>query len=505
LAVSNKAVFECRPATGNDLNSGGFVTTAGGTDWSQQAAAQVTFNGTSVTATTAGVGATITLSGYTVLTTDVGNLIRIASGTNYTAGLYQIISVSTGANTWTLDRNCTSGAGSALVGRMGGAIATLVQFFADVDANTGSVGGYICYIVGTLTITTATAINGNYNVNVAGGSTASTLGGVQVIGYSSTRGDNGQFTMTTSTNSVDLLHFGSSARNVTFYNAKFTTTAGTVAYGATTTAVSSTPNKIAFVNCSWNGFKRAIYSDGPNNAGQFTGLYLYNCTVTACTTDGIVNNCLTCLHNCYIYSNTGDGVRMEASFGNARGPLLLLHSVFYGNSGNGVYNNSISSGTTDADQITIAQNCCFVSNTGDGLKINVAGSNGIPNILVQNNIFYGNANNINSTVLYGIYLGGNNAYGAAGTTNYAGSLSALPGDITLSGDPFNGRTSNDFSLNATAGAGGACRQAGFPGILQVGGTGYADIGALSPQAGAGATTIVIGRNVTTYLGEQGDF
>ena len=152
MAISNKAVFECRPGVGSDLNSGGYVSTGGGTDWTQQNAAQVTFNGTSVTASNGGAGATITLSGYTVLSTDVGNTLRVASGTNFVAGLFQITSVNTGANTWTLDRNVTSGAGSALVGRMGGALATLQQFITDTDANTSVVGGYTCYIVGTHTI-----------------------------------------------------------------------------------------------------------------------------------------------------------------------------------------------------------------------------------------------------------------------------------------------------------------------------------------------------------------
>lgn len=504
MAVSNKAVFECRPATGSDLNSGGFVTTAGGIDRSQSGSAQTTFNGSTVTATTSGTSTTILLSGYTVLTGDVGNLLRIASGTNFTPGLYQIVSVSTGANTWTLDRNTTSGVGAAMVGRMGGALATLVQFFADVDANTNVLGGYSCYVAGTITVTAAIVIAGNYNTNVNGGNTASTIGGVQVIGYTTSRGDNGQFTITTATNSVDLLHFSNACTSVTFYNCAFTTTAGTVGMGAAPTTAGSEPCRIAFDNCTWTGLKRAIWCDGPNNNGAFIGLYLRNCVVTGSTTDAIVNCSLTVLDSCYIYSNTGDGFRMEAGGINVSGPLVCSHSTFYNNSGKGVSSQALGVRQT-AGQNTYLFNCNLVSNTGDGLNCNITGNNGLVNLFLQNNIFYGNGGfGLNPQVIMGFYMGSDNAYGSNTSGAYGNAAFALPGDVTLSGDPFNGRTSNDFSLNSTAGAGAACRQAGFPGVLQLGGTGFADIGALSPQASGGGTTVIVpSKTYYTFLGDEG--
>lgn len=110
-------------AGGAELNGGGYDAsiTSPGTNYADQDSAQVTFNGTTVTATTSGTSATILITGYTVAATDVANTLRLASGTNYTAGYYTIVSVDTGLGTWTLDRNCSSGAGAALVGRMGGA------------------------------------------------------------------------------------------------------------------------------------------------------------------------------------------------------------------------------------------------------------------------------------------------------------------------------------------------------------------------------------------------
>ena len=505
MAVSNAAVFETRPATGNDLNSGGFVITAGGTDYSQQTSPHVTFDGVTIAAHTAGTTATIIITGYTVATTDVGNLVRIAGGTNFTTGLYQIISVSTGANTWTLDRNACSGAGVGMTGRMGGALATLVQFFADVDANTGALGGYVCYITGTYTITTAVAINGNYNSNAASGNTNTTLGGVQVIGYNATRGDNGQFTFTTATNSVDLVHYTNTNRNVTFFNCAYTTSAGTTATGCTTSANNQQPCKIAFDNCSWTGFTFGIFSDQASNGAAFNSLYLRNCVVSGCTSGGIYISAMTLLQNCYIKGNTNDGLHCSSNGNSNRGPIICIGSIFYNNTGQGVSNAALSNAPTVSDNVTIMVNCCCVSNTGDGFRAGVSGSNGLLNAIIQNSIFYGNGGfGVNLQTLFGVLLGGTNAYGTNTSGAYGNSMIAQPGDVTLSGDPFNGRTSNDFSLNSTAGQGAACNGAGFPGVLQSGGTGHISIGALDPSSGGGGTTVIVpSKTYYTFLGDEG--
>jgi hypothetical protein len=190
--------------------------------------------------------------------------------------------------------------------------------------------------------------------------------------------------------------------------------------------------------------------------------------------------------------------------GSSRGPTILIRTTLYNNTGKGISNLSDANATNANDQITIMVNCNVVSNGSDGLNIAPATA-GIWQLHLQNCIFYGNGGfGVNSAVLFGIYTGSTNAFGANTSGAYGGTFVALPGDVTLSGDPFNGRTSNDFSLNNTAGAGAACRNAGFPGVLQNGGTGFGSIGALEISGGGGGTTIVIGRNTTTFMGEQGD-
>lgn len=154
MAVNATAIWRVRPS-GSNTNGGGYDPgiASPGTDYSQQNAAQVTFNGTTITASNGAAGATITLAGYTVATTDVANAVCITGGTNFTTGFYFITSVNTGSNTWTLDRNCTTGAGAAMTGKMGGGFAdpqVLLTGSLVTGGGTGPViAGNTVYVLGS--------------------------------------------------------------------------------------------------------------------------------------------------------------------------------------------------------------------------------------------------------------------------------------------------------------------------------------------------------------------
>jgi hypothetical protein len=147
MAVNATAIWRVRPS-GNNANGGGYDPgiSSPGTDYSQQNSPQVTFNGSTVTAVTAGASATITITGYTVAATDVANALNITGGTNFTAGWYFIQSVNTGSNTWTLDRNVATGVGAAMTGRMGGGWA---DFFTNPASGGPLVPGNFVYILGS--------------------------------------------------------------------------------------------------------------------------------------------------------------------------------------------------------------------------------------------------------------------------------------------------------------------------------------------------------------------
>lgn len=145
MAVNATAIWRARPS-GNNTNGGGYDPgiASPGTDYSQQNAAQVTFNGTTVTASTAGISATISITGYATAATDVANALHITGGTNFIVGWYFIVSRAVG--TWTLDRNCTTGAGAAMTGSMGGGWA---DFFTNTTSTGPLVPGNIVYILGS--------------------------------------------------------------------------------------------------------------------------------------------------------------------------------------------------------------------------------------------------------------------------------------------------------------------------------------------------------------------
>ena len=207
--------------TGNDANGGGFnpgtsFACSGGTDYSQQDSPQVTFDGATITASTGGSSATITITGYTVATTDKCNVLQIASGTNFLPEFYAINSVNTGANTWTLDRNVSSGAGSAMVGRMGGSLLTIAKAYAATS----------------LLMDTINLKNGTYTLTAAI-AMPSGVQGVTLLGYNSTHADGPTGTnrplITTATDSTKLfaLTQNNGSKGTTFRDVRFSNTATT--------------------------------------------------------------------------------------------------------------------------------------------------------------------------------------------------------------------------------------------------------------------------------------
>ena len=79
---------------------------------------EVVFDGATVTATTSDTSATITVAGYLVSVTDAGALLAIRGGANFTIGVYFVKSADSNLNTWTLDRPCTTGPGSGMIGKI---------------------------------------------------------------------------------------------------------------------------------------------------------------------------------------------------------------------------------------------------------------------------------------------------------------------------------------------------------------------------------------------------
>ena len=114
MALASTIIFRANTAgTAGNVNGGGYKPGSSGTDFSQQNAAQYDLTGVTTAAADA-----ILLSASAAADM-VGNVAKINSGTNFTVGWYEIISVVVGTSI-TLDRTCTTAAGSAGAVKIGG-------------------------------------------------------------------------------------------------------------------------------------------------------------------------------------------------------------------------------------------------------------------------------------------------------------------------------------------------------------------------------------------------
>lgn len=470
MAISSTIVWEVRPTNGSDTNGGGFKPGASGTDFSQQGSAQFALTGL----TTSGASATIATA--SAATTMVGNLIQITGGTNFTTGFYEIISVVAGVSI-TVDRNATSGVGAAGTGNVGGAIKTITKW------NSSAAAGNSLYVKAeaTITVTAQIAIN------------MSTLGSAiiaMMIGYTTTRGDNGQVTIQASSglgnNGIMAITTGGlGIANFTFDGNSQGGTAGLALENTGGSAINCVAK-----NCTFDsGF--SIYT---------SQAVLFNCRVTGCGSSCVggfrIDTRDVTLINCISYANACPGF----AGGEASAISGSLHGCIAANN---------TGGTSDGFKLLISQGtvavlgCIAYGNGRDGFRFVMNGNQYV--YQVYNCISYGNAAygiNVDSFTPPAFAIQGDyNAYGGNSTANLLGWIAGAH-DVTLSGDPTTAGGSNNFALNNTAGAGAACRAAGFPGVLPVGGTGHVDIGPLqSASGGGGTTTYVVNQNITRFVEE----
>lgn len=448
MALSSSSVFEVR-TTGSDNNGGGFVTGATGTDFSQQATAQFALSGLTTAAANA-----IILSASAAATM-VGNMINITGGTNFITGVYQILSVSAGVS-MTVDRNCTSAAGAAGTGNIGGAFATPAKLLSVL-----SVAGMTGWIAaGTYSIATG--------LTTTGGVSAAS-GFARIEGYNTVRGDLGPPNSLT----LPLLKLSAAVTLLTDGNGGFRFE--NLAFDGN----SSTGQAITITGSYTTVFNSTIKNFRPtaNQTIQLggTATNLIQCEVTGISGDQSAVYCNGSGHivNCYIHDNP-----TTAFFG-----LVQLNAfnfdidgtIFANNTGAGcdaIHNNFIMGSvrrctfynnprdgiqdTTNYNLYGEISNNIFVSNAGVGLNLSVL-SPGRQDSMVHHNAFFNNTSGSYSGILAGI------------------------GDVAMTANPFVGPSSGNFALNNTPGGGLAIRQVGFPGKLITGGTGYVDIGPLQHQ------------------------
>src|SRR5215831_18951577 len=410
-------------STGNAFGANVIITTtpptsgtqAPGVDRSHQDTAHFVINNSTITSTTPGANSnTLTFTGgYTPTAADVGNVVQMTAGTNINTGFYEITAWT--STTWTVSgaTNLTTagGAGSALVGKMGGAVLTASTVF-----NSTSI-----FQLGNLMFV-------KYNATpYATGTITRSTNNLTIAGFDTTRDkyntDTNRPTFQANANSITILNY--QGNNSYFSNMILDANAHTGITGHII-GPGSTSERIKATGCS------TAFSGG-------TAFFL-NCQADAFTSLGF-----TAADNCFACSCTA-GVSGATAFRILNGAAV--------------------------DCISIAsQNITHYSCNGDGSFVNCnaycsSGQVGTGFSLAQTarcyncvswsmNINYGGIASSQGSILVNCAGGG----AAGADTVPAGNIH---GFITLTADPFTNGGGNDFSLNNTAGGGILLKAAGYP-------------------------------------------
>lgn len=430
--------------TGDDANGGGFAVGSGGTDFSQQDAAEHEYDDLVIDASTA---TDITSVARPFTSIDVGNIINVTGGTGFTVQRVQILSVAAGVAT--CDKNVGTTSSTGGTGNLGGSmLSPAVPCGLTVGGNT----------VWIKSGTYAIIVNTN---NVAGGklSPVGTVTGATgptcIIGYETTHGDMG---------TPPLLQ----ASGIDTFNI--------VNLGAGEWAVNLSVDGASAASC------RGINCSN-------TGL-IYKCKAVNCTLQGLNGPCVYCEATA---CDTPEGLAAIIIAGGGYG------CVAHGNAGagimatTGVASHCISINNTGASGdgfVSVAgayaefHECIAYGNSRDGFRLYAADETcRLINCVAAGNTGY----QFGANAAMGVYLMLNCAAKADGSGAFDPNLTnpaLFPKQInciTLTADPFVNAAGGNFALNDTPGGGLSCRAAGllgvFPGAPTINTTGFQDIGA----------------------------
>jgi Right handed beta helix region len=436
--------------------SGNAVWSVGaGTDYSQQDAAQVTFNGSTVTATTVGVGATITLLGYTATAADVGNCLQIASGTNFIAGHYFI--TAQGGTTWTLDRNCTSGAGAAMVGRMGGG-------WADPQTNLTSalgilVPGNTVYVLGSGIPNPA-----SYTYDYTCASYIQLPNGSAAAGYIKIAGDPATPSFKWAPDTSGGMPVIKYNNGLVYYNSNFSKFAGLYfvasaagTFGASNGTLDCALYMVAY-GCVLDQFSFDV-SFGPQQAGDFQ---IIGCEVFTSVAPG-ANGSQAALRasqtsstgnsiilGCNVHDTVGNGIQLGKSAASIE-TCIVLDCIVAKCRGVGITLDGNASQTAP-EFILMIKNCTIDGNLGHGIEF--VQQTHIPRSHVSNNIISNQtqASKVGLKVDSGTAAANDVAFGFCDFNVYYNNTSDVSGidygphDTYGGSNPYVGQATENYTL-----------------------------------------------------------
>lgn len=448
FAAFNSATNWDVRTTGSDSNGGGFYAGSGGTNYAMQDLPQVAYTDIVIGATTTQA----TSLAHPFTSAYVGNIVNVTSGSGCTAQRAQITSVSSG--TATFDKALGTAA-SICTGNLGGALLTLGT------ANTSIVSGNTINIkTGTYTLTSSLLVS----------QATSTF-----YGYGTTWGDNSSSkpTITTATNSVDLITTNSNGGIQVWNNIKFTNTAATPGYGISQVSAHGTTQYWIINSCNFIGFVGGINSGNLGSYYDVANLIVLNTEVQS-TSIGIWEDTgNTIIEGCYVHgTNSTSGIDVQGSF------AVVTNTIVSGASGNGLNGH--------AGLPMIVSNSDFVNITGAGISPGLSSSI----VSVHNSIFYNNANGsiapASGLAVLNAAMSRSNAFGSNGASNWLSST----GDVALTANPFTNSAGGDFSLNSATGGGALLKSAGYPGPTFPGGTTSSNLNIGAYQASGSSASVI---------------
>jgi hypothetical protein len=448
-------------------------TQAPGVDYSLQNGTQVNVNNSTITATTTGANSNVLTftAGYTPSAADVGNIFRATAGTNINAGAYEITGWT--STTWTVSgaSNLTTagGAGSAITGVMGGALASPGQA-ATLAVNQNTV------FVKQATYTITSTANGS-------GGRPSVSTGVTWIGYATNRYPfNTDTRPTLQTNANGLTAWtqsgggnnGASLQNLILDNGSNT--------GGLGLSISSGPFLIW--NVKANNFQAGISASTAN-------IDIYYCEANGFSTIGIDAQQQSTVMYCTAHSTNATGGLIGVRLATSASTAHCVGCVAYlGDTGSAGANTGISA--VNGAVIDRCDSYVSSSNASSAAYSIASGRN--PVVLSGCVGWCPNGTDFSKTSAscslmidcagHSLASGGINL--GSGTADW--QTGEIQGYQTLTTDPFTNASGLDFSRNATAGGGAALAANGFPGstaATQLPGLStlsYPDIGAAQAQA-----------------------
>lgn len=229
----------------------------------------------------------------------------------------------------------------------------------------------------------------------------------------------------------------------------------TTAVGANARAFSggSSGPTLRLLNCTILCSGICVWLNGPWD------VYALGCDFRSTTTDAIsiTGRSRSLFINCIFHNCGRDGIRKSTTASLTH--TVVIGCIFRDNAGAGMIANSASTFTLD-----LVKNCVFHDNTGAGLEFN--GTTNLDYLAhVLNNIFTDNggygitSSTSDNSAMLGFYEDHNAFRGnTSGETN---NITQGANDVTLTADPYTSAAGDDYTLNATAGGGAACTDAGY--------------------------------------------